>query len=198
MEVISFEGGYDRNLSYLIHNKKRALIVDPFKNIDIYIKKARSLNLEIIGVINTHYHRDHIEGNEEFEKIGIKKINLDNKNKLSIGNEEIKIIKTPGHSVDSKCFYFNKKLFTGDVLMAKRVGMTFKEEDTPILFKSLNKLKKLPKGTLIYPGHYYNSPYPFSLKEELERNPYLKTKTYKEFKNLIDYWREYMRKKREE
>ena len=76
--------------------------------------------------------------------------------------------------------------------------MAFKEEDTPILYKSLEKLKKLDKKTIIWPGHYYNSPYPFKLEEELKRNPYLNVKNYKEFELVIDKWRDYMRKLREE
>ncbi|MEM3074920.1 MAG: MBL fold metallo-hydrolase [Candidatus Pacearchaeota archaeon] len=199
MKIIPFEGGKDRNLSYIILNKKtkEALVVDPFKNIEIYIKKAEELRIKIVGVINTHLHIDHIEGNEHLKKIGYKVIKLNGKNKINLGDKIIKIIKTPGHSKDCRCFLINGNLLTGDVLLAKRVGMAFKEKDTPILYESLKKLKKLPKNTIIWPGHYYNSPYPFTLKEELKRNPYLNSKTYNEFKELMNYWREYMRIKRE-
>lgn len=197
MEIISFKGGRDRNLSYLIHNSKKAIIIDPFKNIEIYLKKAKSLNLEIIGVINTHQHIDHIEGNKGFIEKGIEIIDLKNKKKIKLGKEIIEIIKTPGHSDDCKCFLVNNNLFTGDVLLAKRVGMAFHKENTIILYKSLKKLTSLNKRTAIWPGHYYNSDYPFTLEEELKRNPYLKTKNFKEFAILVEKWRDYMRKRHE-
>ncbi|MAG07775.1 hypothetical protein CMI46_03075 [Candidatus Pacearchaeota archaeon] len=197
MEIISFKGGHDRNISYIIHNNKQALIIDPFKNTDIYLKKAKDLNLNLIGVINTHKHIDHIEGNKALKKSGIKIFNLENKSKIKLGKETIQIITTPGHSPDCKCFLIDNNLFTGDVLLAKRVGMAFTKKDTPILYKSLQKLKALPKKTLIWPGHFYNSPFPFTLEEELKRNKYLQARNLKEFTKLIDYWREYMKKRHE-
>jgi glyoxylase-like metal-dependent hydrolase (beta-lactamase superfamily II) len=197
MEIISFKGGHDRNISYIIHSNNQALIIDPFKNTEIYLKKAEELNLKLIGIINTHKHIDHIEGNKALEKSGIKILDLENKSKIKLGKETIQIIKTPGHSSDCKCFLINNNLFTGDVLLAKRVGMAFTKKDTPILYKSLQKLKALPKKTIIWPGHFYNSPFPFTLKEELARNKYLQAKNLKEFTKLIDHWREYMKKRRE-
>tara|TARA_Y100000310_G_C20548790_1_gene746975 strand:- start:141 stop:719 length:579 start_codon:yes stop_codon:yes gene_type:complete len=182
MKVISFKGGMDRNLSYLIYNEEEAIIIDPFKNIDIYLKKARSLGVKIVGFLNTHQHRDHIEGNEDLEEKGIKNLkNLKN----------IKQIKTPGHSEDSVCFLVDNNLFTGDVLFVNRVGMTKTLENTKIFYKSLKKLKKLNKTTKVYPGHYYNSKFPTTIGKELKNNPYLKAKNFMEFKKIMDKWREY-------
>ena len=92
MEILSFKGGKDRNLSYLIYNHKEAIIIDPFANIDIYLNKCKELNLEIVGVLNTHQHIDHIEGNPKFEKLNIKIINLKNIIKIPLGKEIIKIM----------------------------------------------------------------------------------------------------------
>ena len=198
MKLVSFKGGRDRNLSFIIINQKtkEALVVDPFENIEIYTKKAKELGLEIKGVINTHLHGDHTEGNENFEKIGVKIFNLENKKSIKLGKETVKIISTPGHSPDCKCFYFDDILLTGDVLFVNRVGMAYHEENTPILYKSLKKLTKLPKDTKVYPGHYYNSDFPTTIGKELKNNPYLKVKNLEEFKAVMHKWRLYMRKLR--
>ena len=87
----------------------------------------------------------------------IKRIeNLNIKNSLKIENFKLKIIYTPGHTPGSCCFYFKEEnaLFTGDTLFKEGIGRTdlsySSKED---LKKSLEKLFKLPKGTVIYPGH---------------------------------------------
>lgn len=195
METISFKGGRDRNLSYIIYSKKQAIIIDPFTNMDIYLEKAIVLDFKIKGFINTHNHRDHIEGNESLEKKGIEKIDV-SKKYITLENEKIKIIKTPGHSDDSKCFLTDNKLFTGDVILVNRVGMTKDDKNSKILYKTLEKIKKLSDNILIYPGHYYNSEFPSTIKKEKANNPYFKVKNFKEFKTLINKWREYMEKRR--
>ena len=85
MKIISFKGGRDRNLSYLIYDpiSKKALVIDPFENIEIYEKKSEELKVKILGIINTHYHRDHIEGNNAFIEKGIPVLNLTNKKRYT-------------------------------------------------------------------------------------------------------------------
>ncbi len=75
---------------------------------------------------------------------------------FSITDYELRIIKTPGHTPGSCCFYFKEKnaLFTGDTLFKDAVGRTdlsYSSKDD--LKKSLKKILKLPEETIIYPGH---------------------------------------------
>lgn len=83
-------------------------------------------------------------------------IDLDKIKKIKLGEEIIEIIKTPGHTPGSVCFY-NKKnnlLFSGDTLFAGCRGRTdFKYGSTKKIFESLKKLMKLDKETLVLPGH---------------------------------------------
>ena len=203
MKIEFFTGGRDRNISYLIYDllEKKGFVVDPFENIEIYYKKAVSLDIEIIGVLNTHSHRDHIEGNPAFKKKGVRILKAFGKKKIKLGHEEIEIIDTPGHGDDSVCFVFSLKegktkgILTGDVLLVKRVGMVQDDEGSKKLYESLKKIISLSEDTLVYPGHYYNSPFPLSLKEVKKINPYLKAENFKNFNELIIKWREYMRKK---
>ncbi|MFA5770434.1 MAG: MBL fold metallo-hydrolase [Patescibacteria group bacterium] len=87
----------------------------------------------------------------------IKKIeNLIIENSLKIENFKLKIIFTPGHTPGSCCFYFNEEnaLFTGDTLFKEGIGRTdlsySSKED---LTKSLKKIFKLPRETVVYSGH---------------------------------------------
>lgn len=83
-------------------------------------------------------------------------IDLGELKRFKLGNEEFEVIKTPGHTPGCVCFYNkkNKLLFSGDTLFAGLRGRTdFKYGSTPKIFESLKKLMKLPKDTLVLPGH---------------------------------------------
>jgi len=94
---------------------------------------------------------------------------LGSKDLLEIRNFKLKVIKTPGHTPGSVCFYFEdeSKLFTGDTLFGKgAVGRTdFSYGDANNLRKSITKLSLLADGTIIYPGHGAQD----ILKESLDR-----------------------------
>ena len=78
---------------------------------------------------------------------------------ISIGDESIKIIHTPGHSRGSCCFIFNEDgvgeaLITGDTLFATSVGRwDLFGRDPTVLADSIKKLSTFNKSTPIYPGH---------------------------------------------
>ncbi len=78
------------------------------------------------------------------------------KDNLSIADYELRIIKTPGHTPGSCCFYFKEEnaVFTGDTLFKEGIGRTdlsYSSQDD--LKKSLKKVFKLPKETIVYSGH---------------------------------------------
>jgi hydroxyacylglutathione hydrolase len=83
-------------------------------------------------------------------------IHLDKIKEFRLGEEIIEVIKTPGHTPGSVCFY-NKKnrlLFSGDTLFSGCRGRTdFNYGSTKKIFESLKKLMKLEKETLVLPGH---------------------------------------------
>lgn len=83
-------------------------------------------------------------------------IDLDLSGELNLGNNVIKIIKTPGHTPGGVCFYcpVEKLLFSGDTLFYKLRGRTdFKYGSTNDIFMSLKKLVELPGDTLVLSGH---------------------------------------------
>lgn len=73
---------------------------------------------------------------------------------IKIGKMKIKVIETPGHTPGGITLYYNNFLFSGDNLFANGVGRTdFSYSSKKDFDKSLQKLLKLPEGTMIYPGH---------------------------------------------
>jgi len=78
------------------------------------------------------------------------------KNSLKISNFKFEIIDTPGHTPGSLSFYFpeEKVIFTGDTLFKDGIGRyDFSYSSKKDLDNSLKELFKLPKNTIVYPGH---------------------------------------------
>tara|TARA_B100001173_G_scaffold151727_1_gene131566 strand:+ start:21 stop:740 length:720 start_codon:yes stop_codon:yes gene_type:complete len=189
------------NYSYLIIDKSNntACVVDPSeaKPIINFIEKEH-INLKYI--LNTHHHFDHVGGNKDLKKkynsvvIGYKDdsyripeidILLKDNQIWKADNFEAKIMHIPGHTTGHICFHFFKEkyLFTGDTLFSLGCGRLF-EGTYGDMFKSLDKIKKLPEDTKIYCGHEYtlqNSE--FCIKHDPE-NINLKNKI-KEVKNNL-------------
>ena len=160
------------NYSYLIidETNNNACVVDPSEaNPVINFLEKKNVNLKYI--LNTHHHFDHIGGNAELKKkynstvVGYKHdakripgidILVDDNQIWKADNFEAKIMHIPGHTTGHISFYFfNEKLiFTGDTLFSLGCGKIF-EGTYEQMFLSLNKLKKLPKDTMIYCGHEY-------------------------------------------
>ena len=80
---------------------------------------------------------------------------IDENTKLYLGDYQIKIFHTPGHSAGSLSFYTDNKLFSGDTLFYRSIGRTdFYDGSFSSLVSSVkNKLFKLPDNTIVYPGH---------------------------------------------
>ena len=74
--------------------------------------------------------------------------------KLKVGDFEFEVIRTPGHTPGSTCFKFQDFVLTGDTLFKGTVGRyDFSYSDKKLLKDSIERLFKLPEGTVVYPGH---------------------------------------------
>ncbi len=160
------------NYSYLIRDKKTNLVgvVDPseFNPVDLEISKTYQ---KLDFILNTHHHHDHVGGNIDLKKkynskiicssydekripgVDIKKSDGD---QFSLGETDFKIIHIPGHTLGHIAFYSQKTnvVFTGDTLFSLGCGRIF-EGTFEQMFKSLEKIKNLPKNTMMYCGHEY-------------------------------------------
>jgi len=160
------------NYSYVIIDKinNTACVVDPSeaKPIINFLEKE---NINLKFILNTHHHFDHVGGNKDLKKkynsivVGYKDdskripeidILLEDNQIWKAGNFEAKIMHIPGHTTGHICFHFFKEkfLFTGDTLFSLGCGRLF-EGTYEDMFKSLDKIKKLPQDTKIYCGHEY-------------------------------------------
>ena len=75
---------------------------------------------------------------------------------ITIGHLELKVIETPGHTPGGVCFYLEKEkiLFAGDTLFKGSIGnLSLPTADRSAMWKSLEKLEKLPSDTFVYSGH---------------------------------------------
>lgn len=104
----------------------------------------------IVEVLVTHFHFDHIGALKAIEE----KYNLKANEKS--GCFDYETILTPGHTSDSKCFYFREEkiIFSGDFLFAGTIGRTDLDTGSDDDMKqSLNLISKYDDDIIIYPGH---------------------------------------------
>jgi hydroxyacylglutathione hydrolase len=117
-----------------------------------------SNNLTLKFVTNTHQHYDHTPGNEHLlRKTKAKFLNsstLADNEEIIIDGEAVIVYRTPGHTIDSICFYTSNSLITGDTLFNATVGNCF-SGDQKSFYQSIKRLMALPDDTKIYAGHDY-------------------------------------------
>ncbi len=186
------------NFTYLIADEKtkEAAVVDSSYNADEIIKILKTQNLRLKYVINTHGHSDHTAGNTELKSIfgakivthKLSKVNCDVRvedgDVIEVGSISLKIIYTPGHTIDSICILVdNQKLLTGDTLFVGECGRT----DMPggssnSMYDSLfNKILKLEDNIEVYPGHDYGSTPASTIGRERTSNYTLQHRTLQDF-----------------
>ena len=170
--------------SYLIGDDTtgRAVVVDPRRDIDEYVRDAEAAGLTIELIIETHFHADFLSGHLELAAatgadIGFSSVaepefpirKLADGERISLGEVELEILHTPGHTpesisivvrehpdADPSAVLTGDTLFIGDVgrpdLLAS-IGFT-REELAAKLYDSIHdKLLPLPDATRVYPAH---------------------------------------------
>lgn len=192
-QSITFQRIYDTSLaqaSYIIANEdKQAIVIDPKRDIDTYLNWAKDNDMQIIYVTETHIHADFLSGSRELAKATGAELALSalggsdwqyefdhtplkDKDIITLGNLQVKVMHTPGHTPESITFLVTDKnrpeepikaitgdfVFVSDVgrpdLLEKAAGIKGSQEKGALeLFESLNEFVKLPKDTQIWPGH---------------------------------------------
>jgi glyoxylase-like metal-dependent hydrolase (beta-lactamase superfamily II)/rhodanese-related sulfurtransferase len=167
--------------SYMIGSEGVAAVIDPQRDVAIYLDEARKNGLKIEHVIETHLHADFVSGHRELAEVTGARIYLGQKagakfphvpvrdgDEIQLGRCRLDFLETPGHTVESVCIVATDRdrspepfaVFTGDTLFIGDVGRPDLSADkTPqelagMLYDSLhNKLMKLPDGVEVYPAH---------------------------------------------
>ncbi len=181
VQVDHFFLGCLAHASYLVGSKGSAAVIDPQRDIDIYLNAAHEKGLKIDHIIETHLHADFVSGHHELaERTGAKiylgegagarfpHVAVKDGDSIQFGECRFEFLQTPGHTVESICIVMSdlgdpsrpKAVFTGDTLFVGDVGRPDLSGDyTPqalaaMLYGSLHeKLLKLPDETVVYPAH---------------------------------------------
>ncbi len=168
--------------AYYIESKGEVAIIDPLRETSPYISRAERAGAEIKYIFETHFHADFVSGHVDLSrKTGAPiiygpnatpeydAISASDGQEFSIGELTIKVLHTPGHTMESSCYLLSDKsgemhaIFTGDTLFLGDVGrpdlaqksadMT-KEELASLLYDSLHtKILPLPDHITVYPAH---------------------------------------------
>lgn len=169
--------------SYYIEHNGEAVVIDPLRDIDSYLELAEQDQASIAFIMETHFHADFVSGHLELAaktgativlgpgaKTAYPSYNGADGENFSIGGATLKLLHTPGHTLESSCFLLldeqgiEQAIFTGDTLFLGDVGrpdlaqspdLDISQEDLAgMLYDSLrNKILPLPDHTVIYPGH---------------------------------------------
>jgi glyoxylase-like metal-dependent hydrolase (beta-lactamase superfamily II) len=93
--------------------------------------------------------------------------------KVNVGDIEIELLHTPGHTPGSQCFLLDGRLVAGDTLFLDGCGRTdFPGGDADEMFRSLQKLSHLSGDPTVFPGHWYSAE-PSAGLEDVKRNNYV-------------------------
>lgn len=113
--------------------------------------------LQLVNV-PIHVQKDEFEWVEKVTGVG--RSNLVARNPgdvVVVGDVEITLVHTPGHTPGSQCFLVDGRLVSGDTLFLDGCGRTDLPGSNPgDMYDSLRKLSSLPDDTVIFPGHRYS------------------------------------------
>ena len=218
LKIKTYQGGYDKNLSYLLwcEKSKHSAIIDPAVDPAPIIDYIENKNLILSKLIITHSHYDHIKYLDDFiyyypniqicchktsknlySPNNIK--NLSNNEVLLLGEILIIALFTPGHYHDSICYWIknNNLLFTGDTMFVGRTGRTIsKTSNIAQLYDSVyEKILKLPENTTILPGHHYGYSVSITIKENKSISNFFQCNSLKEFEKIMANFEENYKKK---
>ncbi len=167
--------------SYMLASAGEAVVVDPQRDVEIYLKAAEENQLSIRHIFETHLHADFVSGHRELASrtgariyIGAQAgatfphVAINGGFRLQVGQMRVTALETPGHTQESMCFVITDEekspapwaVLTGDTLFLGDVGRPdLSKRFTPpqlagMLYESLHqKLLKLPDNVLVYPAH---------------------------------------------
>lgn len=169
--------------AYYIESHGEVAIIDPLREVKPYIKKAEENNAWIKFVLETHFHADFVSGHLDLAtstgamivygpeaQPSFPAYVAKDGEVLRLGGAKIKIIHTPGHTLESTCYLLidetgrETALFSGDTLFIGDVGRPdlaqqatgkTKYELAGILYDSLRTkiMYQLPGDVIVYPGH---------------------------------------------
>lgn len=168
------------HFSYLLADGASALVVDPRRDIEIYLRKAQEFGVQITHVLETHRQEDFVMGSAQLVRVtgaqvvngthecfGRGDVRLEDGDEFDFGSLRVKALSTPGHTPESMCYaVFSDEanaawcVFTGDTLFFGETGRTDlpdaakSVENAALLYDSVHeKLADLGDTALVMPAH---------------------------------------------
>ena len=168
--------------AYYISSENEAVIIDPLREVEPYLERAKSDGVKIKYVLETHFHADFVSGHLDLSaKSGGRIVfgptarpNFDahiaaDGEILNVGKLTIKVLHTPGHTMESVTYLLRDEagkdiaIFSGDTLflgdvgrpdLAQKAANMTKEELAGLLYDSLRtKIMPLSDEVIVYPAH---------------------------------------------
>ncbi|MGA2612544.1 MAG: MBL fold metallo-hydrolase [Spirochaetia bacterium] len=144
-----------------------AILVDPGVFDAPLLQAVEGNGLSVRWILVTHAHNAHVNGIRSLLKVYDADIyanqpsildfparHVEDGNTLSLGDFRVRVIETPGHSIDSVSYLLGHMVFTGDLLSAGAIGTTRDGYARGLLLATVRR-KLLPLGDeiLVFPGH---------------------------------------------
>lgn len=168
--------------AYYIVSNGEAAIIDPLREIHPYLSRLEKDHVKLKYIFETHFHADFVSGHVDLSKKtgapivygptaqpSFEAIIAEDNQIFSIGNIKIKVLHTPGHTMESSTFLLidengkNTAIFSGDTLflgdvgrpdLAQKAANLSQEELAGLLYDSIyNKILPLADDIIVYPAH---------------------------------------------
>lgn len=188
--------------TYLISSDGHCILVDPVRErLETYRKVLRESGLTLDRVLETHMHADHLMFNREIkDTLGVPIAMHHNSpsplvdehvgegDTLAVGNAEIKVLHTPGHTQDSVSYVLDGAVLTGDTLLIGGSGRTdFPGGSAGDQYDAITgKLFALPDDTVVWPAHDYRGNTSSTIAREKAENPRLAGKSRDEYIDIMN------------
>lgn len=191
--------------TYLIWDEKtkEAAVIDSvLEQVDRDEQHIKELDLKVKYLLETHIHADHITGAGPLRKrMGGQLVVHKNSGSecadilavdgdvFKLGDQEIHVLHTPGHTNNDITYKIDGAVFTGDTLLVRDCGRTdFQLGDNESMYRSLTEvLFKLPEDTLVFPAHDYKGFSQSTIGEEKTFNVRAgSNKSFEDFSTIMD------------
>jgi len=156
------------NASFVVTDKKRgvAVVIDPRRDVDAYLKRADALGVEVTHALDTHLHNDFVSGRRELQaETGTNIGELKPGGELKVGSITMRAIHTPGHTPDHLSYLLvegkrPRALFSGGAVMVGAIARTDllgPHLAVHLAMEALRtlqvRLRGLPDDIAVYPTH---------------------------------------------
>lgn len=163
------------NFFYMVRDGGECLLIDPV-DANAAIEAVKESGDFLKYVLNTHFHHDHVGGNDRvlqkfpdakliagadasiIERGTVSGVDLvvENGDRIELSMLSLEVIDTPGHTPGHVSYLLDKHLFCGDTIFVGGVGNCSFGGDPETLYKTFSEvIMKLPDDTIFYPGHDY-------------------------------------------